>query len=67
MKENLSQGIRLFVSRVVTFVSVTETSAVPYERLIAGVTFHCSHRSGIEVNKISTIFVTVMNIVEESL
>lgn len=31
----------LLVSRVVTFVSVTGTSAASDERLIAGITFHC--------------------------
>lgn len=40
-KENLSQGIRLVISRVVTFISATQTSAVLDERLIAEIVCHC--------------------------
>lgn len=59
--QNLFQDIRVVISRVVTFTPATHLYCI---RLIV---HHCIHRSGLENNNISTIFLTALNILIESI
>lgn len=65
--QNLFQGIRLAISRVVTFTPATQTSAVSDKRLIVWIVHHCLHRSSLEDKNICTIFLTALNISIESI